>query len=123
MMDIFRQHSLPVLLILLPVLLAWRVWVKSDSNLISAWRRKIFSTALWVTAVDVAMTSALWFYFWATPFAGTEVTRLALLLGLPISCVAIALLIVGRGKGWWLAAASPTITLSGWIIACWNFSR
>ena len=122
-MDAFGHHSLPVLLILLPVLLAWRAWVKSDSNLIAAWRRKVFSTALWVTAVDVALTSGLWFYFWAMPFAGIEVTRLALLFGLPISCVAIVLLIVGRGKGWWLAAASPTITLSGWMFAYRNLSR
>jgi len=120
-MDSLR-HGLPVLLVLLPVSMGWRAWLSSDRSLLAGWRRMVFSTALWLTAADVALTSGLWFYFWATPFTGAEITRLALLFGVPVSCAAVALLVIGHGKGWWLAVASPTITLGGWMVAYCSLS-
>jgi hypothetical protein len=122
MVDDLKQ-ALPVLLVLLPISLAWRVWLSPDRNLLAAWRRKTFLTALCVTTADVALTSALWFYFWATPFSADEIKRSALLFGLPVSCVACVLLAIGRGKGWRLATTSPAITLAGWIIAYRGLSR
>jgi len=83
----------------------------------------MFSGALCVSTADVALTSGLWFYFWATPFSGAEIVRLALLFGMPVSCAAVVLLVIGRGKGWWLATTSPAITLAGWIVAYRSLSR
>src|SRR5580704_14595542 len=111
------KHALPVLVVLLLISLAWRAWLFSERNLLAVWRRKTFLTALCVTTVDVALTSVLWFYFWATAFSGDEIIRSALLFGVPVSCVAVALLAIGRGKGWWLATTSSAITLAGWLIA------
>jgi len=122
MLDGFR-HGLPVLFVLLPVPLAWRAWLNSDRNLPAAWQRRVFSTALGVTTADVVLTSGLWFYYWETPFTGAEIIRLALLFGMPASCVAVALLVVGRGKGWWLAMISPAVTLGGWMVAYYSLSR
>jgi hypothetical protein len=42
---------------------------------------------------------------------------LALACGFPVTSAALILLVIGRGKGWWLAAASSAITLGGWVIA------
>jgi hypothetical protein len=117
------KHALPVLLVLLPISLAWRAWLASDRTLVAVWQRKMFLTALCVTTADVALTSGLWFYFWATPFSADEIIRSALLFGVPVSCVAVALLAVGHGKGWRLATTSPAIALAGWVIACCSLSR
>jgi len=117
------KHALPVLVVLLPISLAWRAWLSSERNRLAVWRRKMFLIALCVTTVDVALTSGLWFYFWATPFSGDEIILSTLLFGVPVSCVSVALLAIGRGKGWWLATTSPAITLAGWLIAYSSLSR
>jgi hypothetical protein len=114
------EHALPVLM---PISLAWRAWLGSDRNLLAVWRRKMFPTVLCVTTADVALTSGLWFHFWATPFSSDEIIRSALLFGVPVSCLAVALLAIGRGKGWRLATTSPAITLAGWLIAYRGLSR
>jgi hypothetical protein len=111
------KHALPVLLVLLPISLAWRVWFRSDRNVVAVWRRRMFVTALWVATADVALTSGLWFYFWATPFSADEIIRSALLFGVLVSCLAVAILAISRGKGWRLATTSPAMTLAGWLIA------
>jgi hypothetical protein len=84
MVDFFRP-GLPVLLVVLPIVLAWRVWLNSDPKTLVGWRKPVFSTALYVASANVAMTSGIWFYFWATPFSGIEIIRLALLFGFPVS--------------------------------------
>jgi hypothetical protein len=117
------KHALPVLVVFLPISLAWRAWLCSERNLLAVWRTKTFLAALCVTTVDVVVTSGLWFYFWATAFSGAEIIRLALLFGVPVSCVAVALLAIGRGRGWRLATTSPAITLAGWLIAYCGLSR
>jgi hypothetical protein len=122
MVDFFRP-GLPVLLIVLPILLAWRAWLNSDPKTLVGWRKPAFSTALYIASVNVALTSGLWFYFWATPFSGIEVMRWAPLVGFPVSAAAIALLAIGRGKGWWLAAGSSAITLGGWMVAYRSMSH
>jgi hypothetical protein len=122
MVDFFRP-SLPVLLVVLPIVLAWRAWLNSDPKTLAGWRKPVFSSALYVASTNVVLSSGLWFYFWATPFSGIEIIRLALFLGFPVSAAAIALLVIGRGKGWWLAAGSSAITLSGWMVAYRSLSN
>jgi len=117
------RHGLPVLVVILPLILAWREWLKSGHKLLAGWRRRVFSSALSLESADVALTSALWFYFWATPSSGIEIVRWALLFGLPVSASALALLVIGRGRGWWLATTSPAITLGGWMVAYCSLSR
>lgn len=111
------------MIVILPIVLAWRAWLNSAQEAIAGWRRPTFSAGLYVASANVALTSGLWFYFWATPFRGIDVTRSALLFGFPVSAAAIALLVMGRGRGWSLAAGSSAITLGGWIVAYRILSR
>jgi hypothetical protein len=122
MVDFFRP-GLPVLLVVLPMVRAWRLWLNSEPKTLVGWRKSVFSIALYVASANVALTSGMWFYFWETPFSGIEIMRLALLFGFPISAAAIALLVIGRGRGWWLAAGSSAIALCGWIMAFFSLSH
>jgi hypothetical protein len=116
MADFFRS-GLPVLPVLLLTGLAWRAWLSSEMKAPVGWRRSVFWVALFVASANIALASGLWFYFWAVPFSGIELIHLALVLGIPLSSGALILLIIGRGKGWLLAAVSSAVTLGGWIIA------
>ena len=122
MVEFFRP-GLPVLLVVLPIVLAWRVWVNSDPEMLVGWRKPVFSTALYIASANAALTSGLWFYFWATPFSGIEIMHRALFVGFPVSTAAIALLTIARGGGWWLAAGSSAIALGGWVVAYRGISR
>lgn len=122
MVDFFRP-GLPVLLVVLPIVLAWGLWLNSDPKTLVGWRKPVFSIALYVASANVALTSGIWFYFWETPFSGIEIMRLALLFGFPVSAAAIALLVIGRGRGWWLAAGSSAIALCAWIMAFRSLSH
>jgi hypothetical protein len=119
----FLKPSLPVLLVVLLTGLAWRAWLSSEMKAPPVWRKSLFWVALFVASANIALASGLWFYFWANPFSGIELIRLALFLGFPLSSAALILLMIGRGRGWLLAALSSAITLGGWIIAYFVSSR
>jgi hypothetical protein len=122
MANLFKP-GLPVLLVVLLTGLAWRVWLSSGMKVPAGRRTSVFWVALFVASANIAGASVLWFYFWTVPFSGIELIHLALVLGFPLSSAALILLIIGRGRGWSLAAASSVITLGGWIIACCILSR
>ena len=122
MADFFKP-SLPVLPVVSLTGLAWRAWLSSEMKAPVGWRKSVFWVALFVASVNIALASGLWFYFWADPFSGIELIHLALVLGFPLSSAALLLLMIGRGRGWLLAAVPSVITLGGWIIAYCMSSR
>jgi len=118
----FFKPGLPALLIVLLTALSWRAWLRSDKALTGR-RKRVFWIAMYVASANTALASGLWFYFWNVPFSAIQIIHLALALGFPVSIAALILLVLGRGRGWWLAALSSAITLAGWIVAYCNLSR
>lgn len=118
----FFKPGLPALLIVLLMAFSWRAWLRSDKALTGR-RKTIFRIGMYVASANTALAAGLWFYFWNVPFSGIQIIHLALALGFPVSAAALILLVLGRGRGWWLAALSSAITLAGWIVAYCNLSR